>query len=59
MVKLWGLTLLALFATIAASRLEAAPKHRPPQDVPEMDSSSAASALSALGLACVLLRRRK
>jgi hypothetical protein len=58
MVKvLWRLALLTLFVTIAASHLEAA-KRRPPQDVPEMDLSSAANALSALGLACVLLRRR-
>jgi hypothetical protein len=54
---LWRLTLITLFVTIAASQLEAA-RHRPPQDVPEMDSSYAANTLSALGLACVLLRRR-
>jgi hypothetical protein len=58
MVKLlWRLGLLTLFVTIAASHLEAA-RRRPPQDVPEMNLSSATNALSALGLACALLRRR-
>ena len=51
--------LLALFMTITASQLGADPRHRLPQDAPEMDFSSATAALSGLGLACVLLRKRK
>jgi hypothetical protein len=55
---LFKLSLLAMFIITMTFNLEAANRHMPPRDVPELDPSSAITALSALGFACVLLRKR-